>query len=227
MNVIIACQTLRDEVEKALKDTGVKYPVLWIDSGLHNYPDKLKTKLQEQIDRISNTENLILVFGNCGNALNGIRATTGRLVLPKIDDCISLLLGSVQKRMEISREAHSYFLTCGWLAHESNIVKEHKRCLEKYGEVRGQKIFKAILAHYRKVILLDTNAYPLHEIEANVKRFAGDVGLDFQVVPGTLSYLKKLFTGPWDEDFIVVERGEKITFEMFGFINQNFLQISG
>jgi len=38
--VIITCQTIDREVNLAIRETGVDYPVLLVDSGLHNYPDQ-------------------------------------------------------------------------------------------------------------------------------------------------------------------------------------------
>jgi len=227
MNIIIACQTLRDEVEKALQETGINYPVIWIDSGLHNYPDKLRTKLQEQIDRISNVENIILVFGYCGNALSGIYAKTAKLILPQVDDCISLLLGSVARRLELTEETKAYFLTRGWVIYENNILKEYQRCLEKYGQEKAKRIFKSMLVYYKKLMVLDTSAYPLEEVLEKAQEFADNVGLEQQVVSGTLEYLKKLLTGPWDEDFVVLPPGQVLSLEEFGMVNFNKIQNSG
>ena len=38
---ILACKTLRHEIEKACEKYNIDYPIHWIESGLHNYPEKL------------------------------------------------------------------------------------------------------------------------------------------------------------------------------------------
>lgn len=39
--------------------------------------------------------------------------------------------------------------------------------------------------------------------------------LRFEEIPGSNSLIKKLLTGEWDEEFIVVQPGEKIEYDMF------------
>ncbi len=68
-NIIVACETLKDELQKAMYLTGCQYPIEWIDSEYHNFPDRLREKLQEKIDSIENIDNILLLFGCCGNAL--------------------------------------------------------------------------------------------------------------------------------------------------------------
>ena len=45
--VIVACETLRDELLAAFDQSGGELPVIWVESGLHNVPKKLKARLQE------------------------------------------------------------------------------------------------------------------------------------------------------------------------------------
>ena len=124
--IMIACKTIERELKKAIRDTGISYPCTWLESGLHNYPEKLREALQKTLDEISSeTERVILAFGYCGNAVNGLKTGNFQLILPRVDDCITLMLGSFKKRQEISAEAASYFLTKGWLDGERNIWAEY------------------------------------------------------------------------------------------------------
>lgn len=50
--VIIACHTLMDELNMVIKETKSDFPVLWIESGLHLYPDSLNKRLQEELNRL-------------------------------------------------------------------------------------------------------------------------------------------------------------------------------
>jgi hypothetical protein len=214
--IILACRTLIEEITRAVEETGVDYPVKWVESGLHLYPDKLGTALQREIDSITNVDTVIVGYGLCGNALLGIEAAGARLVVPRVDDCISLLLGSYQARIDLAREMGTYFLTRGWLENESNIIRDYDRCLERYGEERTKKVFRTILTHYRRLALIDTGTYDLDD--DYIKRACGimeRLGLETTVVKGSLGYIKQLLTGPWDESFVVVEPGGKLTFEDF------------
>ncbi|MDN5376300.1 MAG: hypothetical protein PWQ39_1340 [Thermacetogenium sp.] len=214
--IVIACQTLSDEVNMAIAETGVKHPVIWVESGLHNHPETLRMRLQETVSRISNVENIILCYGYCGNSLLGLHSTRARLIVPRVDDCISLLLGSYEKREALSREMVSYFLTRGWIVNENNIIREYERCVERYGKERAQRVLKMMLEHYRRLILIDTGAYPLDDAcLAKSYEIAEMMGLKHQVVKGSIGMLKQLLTGPWDENFIVLEPGEELSMDYF------------
>lgn len=72
--IILACQTIADELKLAINLTGVDYPVLWVESGLHNYPERLRKRIQQELDRISNVSTILVAFGFCGTALLGVKA---------------------------------------------------------------------------------------------------------------------------------------------------------
>jgi len=207
--VIIACQTLRDELRLAIKKTGVNYPVIYIESGLHIQPDSLHKKIQEQIDMIENVDVIIMVFGYCGNSMLGIKSLSCKIVLPRIDDCISLLLGSAEVRRKISQEG-TYYLTKGWLDYERNIISDYERTVARYGEKRALRVMNIMLAHYRRFMLIDTGAYSLESVLPRTQDFAAKLNLRHEVVKGSSRLLNKLLLGHWDQEFIVLEPGQEI-----------------
>jgi hypothetical protein len=73
-----------------------------------------------------------------------------------------------------------------------------------------------MLEHYRRLILIDTGAYPLDDAcLAKSYEIAEMMGLKHQIVKGSIGMLKQLLTGPWDENFIVLEPGEKLSMDYF------------
>jgi Protein of unknown function (DUF1638) len=209
--VIIACRTIADELRVALGETACAYPVLWIESGLHLRPESLKTRLQEELDHIENVRQALLAFGYCGNALLGLRAGDFRLIFPRVDDCITLMLGSGSRRNAIGRECGTYFLTKGWLDFERNIWVEYQETVKRHGKEKADRIFKVMLRHYQRLGVIDTGAYDLGGFLEQARDIGEALALKPQVIPGTLEYLKKLLTGPWDEDFIIIHPGETVT----------------
>ena len=153
---LIACKTLEDEVTQALNNTDQAFAVHWIESGLHNYPDKLRETLQHCIDEITDCEYIVMAFGLCGNALLDLCSRNATLVIPKVDDCISLFLGGNDQRRQMESSAKSYYLTSGWLRYENNIWKEYQRSLEKYGPEKTKYIFGIMLKHYSYLTIIDT-----------------------------------------------------------------------
>lgn len=207
---ILACNTLRNELEGAIYNTRCSYPVFWIESGLHQYPERLKGRIQEEMDRFSNIDTLLLVFGYCGNAVLGLTPPSFELVFPRVDDCITLLLGSGEARKEIE-SLGTYFLTEGWLEHENNLWKEYQYTLEKYGEKRGKRLFALMLKHYTDLVVIDTGCYDIARFHRRAEEIAFQLGLSLETVPGTTRYLEKLLTGPYDQEFIRIPPGKTVT----------------
>lgn len=208
--VAIACQTIEDELNAIYNTLPAPFPIVWVESGLHNFPSQLKERIQQEINKISGVENILLLFGYCGNSIEGLVASQARLVVPKVEDCISLLLGGNQTRQALSRETPAFYLTDGWLRYEKNIYWEYEKCLEKYGEDRSLRIFRAMFAHYSSLNFIDTGCYDLESVMSRTTEFATKLNLRQGIVPGTLKLITKAFLEEWDEDFLIVPPGVPI-----------------
>ena len=204
--VLLACRTIEGEVLKVAGDLGFAGGVRWVESGLHNRPEVLRSRLQEELDRIDGADVVLLAFGYCGNAVVGLTARGFRLVFPRADDCITLLLGSCARRQEISAEVGTYFLTKGWLEHETNLWAEHQASVRRWGAERAERLRARMLAHYGRLAVVE-----------RTRPIAAALKLEHAVVPGSLRLLAKLLTGPWDGDFMTFAPGETVTIErVFG-----------
>ena len=203
---ILACETIRDELESAIKIVGSGYPIKWVESGLHNYPGRLRKALQGQLDSLDGHDCVLMAFGSCGNAAVGLRTGGFRLIMPRVDDCITLLIGSAQKRAEIGKGAGIYYLTPGWLRGERSVWAEYCHAVDKYGEQTAGEIMDAMLKHFTYLGVLDTKCYNLDEALPEFSRIAGKLKLTQRIIPASVEYLCDLLTGPWeDKRFLVVE----------------------
>lgn len=210
--IIIACKTIEQELLASMKEIGCEYPILWLESGLHNWPDKLRNRIQELLDGCEEFDTVLLAMSFCGNSVVGLKTQDFQLIIPRSDDCITLLLGSVQRRKEAKA---TYFLTEGWLKGELNLWKEYQNCLAKYGEKRGKRIFSALLAHYRNLALVDTGCFHRETLEKQVRQIASVLGLEYLCLEGTLGHLQQLLTGPWEEDrFVLIPPHSTVTADM-------------
>lgn len=198
--IIIGCKTLENELLQAVTDCSCNYEIRWIESGLHNFPRKLNTVLQELLDDCQGFSRILLAMGYCGNSIAGLRTRDFTLIIPRVDDCISLLLGSFQNRAALTKGEGTYFLTDGWLKGERNLWWEYKYTLDKYGEEVGKEIFQTMLRSYKSLALLDTGCYPLEPAEEISRKIADTLGLRYKLLPATLEYLKQLLDGPWPEN---------------------------
>lgn len=198
---IIGCKTIEHELTAAMARADCHFPVFWVESGLHNVPDTLRKAVQERIDLCGDYERILLAMGYCGNAVVGLMAGRGELVLPRADDCISILCGSQQQRLKYP---NTYFFTEGWLRGEHTIWWEYEHTVRKYGEKKADRIFKIMLHNYQYCALLNTGCFDLTEADREVSEIARRLHLSYTVLPGTIDYLCQLLQGPWDPDRFLI-----------------------
>lgn len=201
--LLIACETLRDEVELALKKTKTEIEISWMPNRLHDRPEQLKNALQEEINRVENDYNILLfAYGNCGNGLLGIKSEKATMIIPKYDDCIGMLLCHKPQLDRI--RTTTYFLTPGWIEGEKSLEVEYAQIIEKYGEKRAKMIYDMMFKNYKELMMIDTGAYKLEDWMERVEKISKIVGLDVVVDEGDITALEKLITEDWDEDFCII-----------------------
>ncbi len=202
--VILACNTIRDELAKIAAETNCPHNFVWVESGLHLVPDSLRRRLQEELDKIDGVSRVLLAFGFCGNAVVGLKSGGYQLVIPKVDDCITLLLGSKENKDSSSRQGGVYFLTKGWLAGEANIWNDYRAALDRYGPERTERIYRKMLAHYKFLGLIDTGAYDLPGLVPQAREICAALKLELLILRGNDLYLRRFFSGPWDAGSFVI-----------------------
>jgi len=212
---ILACRTIKDELEFAQKQENKEHDIYWVESNLHNWPDKLRDNIQQELDKLDSYERILLGFCVCGNSVLGIQTRNFELIMPKTDDCISLMLGSMKRKMELTSGHHSLFLTKGWMKHEANIWGEYEHTLKKYGAEITADIMNTIYGKYDWLSIIDTGAYVLDDILPETQKIADAFDFEHIILEGSTSYIEQLLTGPWDsERFIRVPPRSIITDSM-------------
>ncbi|MBC7229332.1 MAG: DUF1638 domain-containing protein [Actinobacteria bacterium] len=210
---IISCATVAEE----LRLMGVSEDdLVELEFGLHNDPGALHRALQERIDAMPGEEDIILGYGLCSNAAVGLSSSTHRLVIPRVDDCIALFLGSRSEHLRrLREEPGTYFLTKGWIKAAELPVAEYGRLVERYGEEKARRVARAMLANYRRLVLINTGNYRLEEFRATAMAMAETLGLRYEEIPGSTRLLRMMLDGEWNSEFVVVEPGEETTLAMF------------
>ncbi len=209
--VIICCETLQNELNKVFEITGRAIPAIWISADYHVNPNKLRERLQWEIDRLHGYERILLGFGRCGNAVIGLRATTADLIIPRADDCIDILLS--RKDVRLKRKYNTYFLSKGWLQSTKGIINQHAQLVERYGQSRAGKLMKDMLNRYNFLMFIDTGVVERDELNRLLEaseRFASDTDLELVVEKGEFWLLEALVQGLLEKEFIVVRKGEKV-----------------
>ena len=95
---LIACNVFQREACLCLARSPHVIDVEFFELGEHAQPSRLNQALQAKIDQTENAAKayaaILLLYGLCGNATNGLQTRQTRLVLPRAHDCCTILLGS-------------------------------------------------------------------------------------------------------------------------------------
>jgi hypothetical protein len=211
---VVACATVVEEMLPLLPE-GMAYEVL--DFGLHLTPENLRNKLQETVDASSTEADTILLgYGLCSMAVVGLKATGCTLVVPRVDDCIAIFLGShAAYKKQVGQEPGTYYLTKGWIEVSDTPFAEHKRLVEHYGPERADRMIKLMLKNYTRLAFIDTGHYEQEHYREYARRMARQFGLRYEEIPGSNALIKKMIYGPWDDDFVIARPGDTISYADF------------
>jgi hypothetical protein len=173
--------------------------------------------LQEKVNEASqNADVLLLGYGLCSMAVVNLHATTATLVIPRVDDCISIFLGSGSAyKQQARQEPGTYYLTKGWIEVGDSPFEEYKRLVEKYGEEKSKRMIGLMLKNYTRLAFINTGQYEIERYQAYAQRTADQFGLRYEEIAGSSALVKKLVFGPWDEEFVVVPPGQTVRYEDF------------
>ena len=197
---VLACETLRDEIESIIQKNKLDFEIIWLESGLHNTPKKLHKCIQEKLDSVTGCDRLLMALGRCGNSVLDLMTGDYETIMPKVEDCISLFFGSDKARNDYGREHAAIYMTEGWLRGESNIISEYNHMLEKYGEDTARDIIEMMYGHYRELALLDTGVYPIECLFEETEAVEKIIGLKRACVSAKIDYLEQLFLDPMDTE---------------------------
>lgn len=182
--VIIACATLKRELNTLLEKLSCSDPVIWLEAGDHNQPRKRRQAIEAALEGCGQYDRVLLAMSFCGGALTGLNSGEKTLLLPCFDDCIGLLLDG-------PRAMDTYYLTDGWLAGERNILEEYRNSLKKYGVEKTRRIFGAMLRGYEKLGWIQWGCgSAAGQIQA--EEAARILNLRFSEIPGSLRVLEDL-----------------------------------
>ncbi len=210
---IIACATVAEELRFMGVPDG---EMLELEFGLHVYPEKLRETLQKEIDAIPGNGDIVLGYGLCSNAALGLVSRRHRLIIPRVDDCIALFLGSRKEHLRsLHEEPGTYFLTKGWIKAAELPINDYLRMVERYGQKRAMRVAKMMLANYKRVVLINTGNYRLEEFRGAARSMAETFELDYEEIQGSNRMLRMMLDGEWNSEYIVVEPGEETTLSMF------------
>jgi len=231
---VIACGVLAVDLKAAAERLGLDVSTQFLPGGLHSTPQELRRRLQEAIDQASAArlgDVLAIGYGVCGLGTVGIHARNLPLVLPRVQDCIALFLGSdAAYREQFARCPGTYYISAGWVeekaqpqsatargpeASPQQRQEELERLTAKYGRENAEAIRYFLTSwqrNYRRAAFIDTGVGAARGKYAEIARaMADEFGWEYEQVRGTGELLDKLLTAQGSNDEVLVVPPHHVT----------------
>ena len=227
----LACDVLARPVYLAAARSPQIVDVSLRHYGLHRTPAKLRQTLQEEIDRVTAADGydaVVLAYGLCGKATDGLRAGELPLILPRAHDCITLFLGSrsrydtqfqscpgtywyVQDFVERADDDLGA-LSIGAMS-SADVDAVYAEYIEKYGRDNADYLMETMSAwqaHYERAGYIEMGGPDESLALTKARQDAAENGWRFEQLAGDLVLIRKLLAGAWDDDFLTVAPGQKV-----------------
>ncbi|MCF8037500.1 MAG: DUF1638 domain-containing protein [Desulfobacteraceae bacterium] len=214
-NVIIACRVMQYELDSIRDSEGVanNIELRYMDQNLHRTPEKMPALLQAEIDAVADyAGRIVFGYGLCSNGIVGVTARKQRVYIPRVHDCIALLLGSRRAYFKAFHErAGTYYLNPGWVAEEKDpLGMMENEYVPRMGRETAEWGIREELRHYTHIVLINTGAGDIEKLRKRARANAEFLEKEYEEVAGSPEYFRQLLLGPYDtEDFVCLEPGQK------------------
>lgn len=227
---LICCEIFFREVCSLIASSRHTWDVEFLPKGLHDLGnEKMVARLQKCIDAVTtdHCDAIVLGYGLCNNGIVGLSAGKLKLVVPRSHDCIGIFMGDRHRYRE-SFDAHpgTYYRTTGWIERDDatsaqditvqqqlGLFMQYETLVEKYGEENAKYIMEQMgdgRANYDRLVYINMGLGCEGDFIETARREADANDWTFEEMQGSMSILKRLIDGDWDDDFLVVEPGGRI-----------------
>ncbi len=197
--------------------------------GLHIEPADLRSRLQERIDAAAGQgyDAIVLAYGLCGQATAGLTARDLPVVIPRAHDCITLFLGSRERyKDQFENYPGTYWYAQDYIERNDtsgtalslgsaiDIHEVYEEYVEKYGKDNADYLMEVMGAwqsHYQRAVFIDMGIGDSTAIEQQAQDEAVRRDWTFERMAGDFVLIRRLLTGDWETDFLILEPGQQIT----------------
>jgi len=227
---LICCEVFSREICFLAANSAHTCDIEFLPKGLHDLGvDKMRPRLQERIDSVpaGRYDAIILVYGLCNNGVAGLTARGTKVVIPRAHDCITLFLGGRKEYSErFNAHPGTYYKTTGWIEHgdgegiddvtisrKLGLFMKYEELVQKYGEDNAQYIIETMgdgVANYDRLAFISMGLDCEKDFLKIAEKEAAEKGLQFDRIQGSMDLLRKLVSGEWDDNFLVLQPGESV-----------------
>lgn len=203
-----------------------------LEQALHDDPPASRlNRLQAQIDSTSaeKYQALVLIYGLCNLALEGLQARDLPIAVPRAHDCITLYLGSRQRYdAEFSATPGTFYYSEDYMERQAQVGTNGRRVtmgvvssydqdydyfVAKFGEDNAHYLMEVLgqwHQHYKRAAYIETGLGQSDTYQQQAARDAQQYGWRYERLQGDPALIRRLLAGEWDDDFLVLQPGERI-----------------
>ena len=227
---VIACEALARPVYYYSALSPHQIDIQLNQIGLHDHPVSLRDQLQSLINQTTpkQYDAILLVYGLCGRAIDGLISEHTPLVVPRAHDCITLMLGSRRAYLDQQNETPgTYWYSQDYLersgrygesmalgsAMPGDIRDVYQQYIDKYGQDNADYLIATLnswQAHYQRAVLVENELPVSAEIAERADQEAERRGWQLERLAGSLSLIRNLLFGEWDDNFLVAPPQHRI-----------------
>ena len=220
---LASCAVFEGEIAAATAGAGHVAAVRFLEIGLHDRPDVLRTTLQQALDELDARDDidaLALAYGLCGCGTAGLHARRHPLVIPRGHDCITVFLGSKERYAAHCAACPScFFYTPGW--NRARRVPGPERLAAARADLAARfdpddvefllDTERQLWTRHDTATYIDLGTADAEPEADYARRCAEWLGRRFERLAGDPALLRDLLAGRWDADrFQVVAPGEQL-----------------
>jgi N-methylhydantoinase A/oxoprolinase/acetone carboxylase beta subunit len=229
---VVGCSIFKNEIDFLKPRIRSKLDFFWLPQRLHNKPLELRSMVQDEIDDIDGSgkpyHGIVLLYGLCSKGTMGISSRKHRMVIPKMQDCIGMLLGSNEAYASHFREKPgTYWFTKGWIetgfdpgkkSRYEGVWDPYKERYREYRKKFTEEISQYLInewdqrwiKNYTTLAFIDWGLEKGHSLKKRAEESAKSLGLEFENIKGNPELVLDLLNGKWDSRFLIVDPGSKV-----------------
>ncbi len=203
-----------------------------LEQALHDdRPASRLSRLQDQVDRTdaAKYQAVVLVYGLCNLALEGLQARDLPVAVPRAHDCITLYLGSRQRYdAEFSATPGTFYYSDDYMERQAQVGTNGRRLtmgvltstdqdyeylVAKFGEDNAQYLMEVLgqwYSHYDRAAYVETGLGKSGPFKEQAAEDARQYSWRFEELKGDPVLVRKLLAAEWDDDFLVLQPGQRI-----------------
>ena len=234
----IGCEIVYREACLLAARSPHKIDVEFLRKGLHDLEThEMLGKIQACVDAVDASagyDAILLGYARCNDGVVGLTARGIPLVIPRAHDCITFFFGSRGAFREyFDANPGTYYMTTGWAERSDaddgqhatpaygkqgvmgklGLAQSREELIAKYGLENADYIMSTLgdwTKNYSNLLYLKMGVCDETPHIDQARARAQEHNWSFDLQEGSWSLLEKLFGGAWDDDFVILQPGQKL-----------------